>query len=405
MSTLQEALENALDDAPNQAAVQIVTKRCQEKGVKLSARQRELFLERLRAGEDTFRVGEGLTVMLADDDAVAVEECIAAFGDKLPQLTREIGEALSGSILETFRGQWADHSQQLDRERRGFVRRLDARWGQPLSLLRMVLAISQEFGNMTSEEISKRGEDAALRLLVLARLHARACQVCDEIICLLASGFADGAMARWRTLHEISVVALFIREHGETTARRYVDHALIETYKAALTYRRYSDRLGYAPMAEEDFEATRRARDEVAARYESRFIKGDYGWAGAALDIEQPNLANIEESVNMDHLRPYFKLACQNVHAGSKGSIDRLGLPSGSSVLLAGPSNAGLSDPGQNAAISLYRSSVALGLLEPTFDSLVGLRILETLTDDICQAFHAAATQMKEDAQEGMTEG
>src|SRR5665647_3645414 len=100
MSTLQEALESALDDAPNQAAVQIVAERCQENGVKLSARQTELFLEHLRAGGDTFRLGEPLTVTLTGDDAEAVEKCMTAFGDKLPRLIKEIGDSLSGAILE-----------------------------------------------------------------------------------------------------------------------------------------------------------------------------------------------------------------------------------------------------------------------------------------------------------------
>ncbi|WP_224497072.1 DUF5677 domain-containing protein [Bradyrhizobium septentrionale] len=51
---------------------------------------------------------------------------------------------------------------------------------------------------------------AAIRLL-----HARSCQITQEIIWLLSGGFADAAMARWRTLREATAVASLIGEHGE----------------------------------------------------------------------------------------------------------------------------------------------------------------------------------------------
>ncbi|WP_217430933.1 DUF5677 domain-containing protein [Sphingomonas bacterium] len=52
----------------------------------------------------------------------------------------------------------------------------------------------------------------------MLHLHARACQVVFEIITLMENGLADGAMARWRTLHEITVVATILAEHGEELA-------------------------------------------------------------------------------------------------------------------------------------------------------------------------------------------
>src|SRR4051812_37136287 len=41
---------------------------------------------------------------------------------------------------------------------------------------------------------------------VVTRLRARAITVADEAITLLRAGLASGAMARWRTLHELAVV-------------------------------------------------------------------------------------------------------------------------------------------------------------------------------------------------------
>jgi Family of unknown function (DUF5677) len=86
---------------------------------------------------------------------------------------------------------------------------------------------------------------------VLLRLHARACQITEEIICLLESGFADGAMARWRTMHEITAVSSLMNRHGEDLAERYIAHQIVEARGAALQYRQQQERLGQEPMTED----------------------------------------------------------------------------------------------------------------------------------------------------------
>jgi hypothetical protein len=46
-------------------------------------------------------------------------------------------------------------------------------------------------------------------------------EVFDEIICLIENGFPDGAMQRWRTLLEYSIIIIFILEQGEEVAEAY----------------------------------------------------------------------------------------------------------------------------------------------------------------------------------------
>ena len=48
--------------------------------------------------------------------------------------------------------------------------------------------------------------------------------VFDEIICLTENGYTDGAMQRWRTLFEYSVIILFILQQGEGVATAYIDN-------------------------------------------------------------------------------------------------------------------------------------------------------------------------------------
>ena len=71
--------------------------------------------------------------------------------------------------------------------------------------------ISRESGDLFNESFGKNNDQV---FFVLWRLHARSCQITMEILALLKSGFADGAHARWRTLHEIAVTALFIKQQG-----------------------------------------------------------------------------------------------------------------------------------------------------------------------------------------------
>ena len=122
-----------------------------------------------------------------------------------------------------------------------------------------------------------------------------------------------------------------------------------------------------------------------------------YGWAADALAPKQPTLRNIEESVGLDHLRAHYRMASANVHPNPKGVFFKLGLIGETDILLAGPSNAGLADPGHGAAISLMHVSAALGTIQPTADSLVGLQILARLVDEIGKAFLEAHKQLEKD--------
>ena len=57
----------------------------------------------------------------------------------------------------------------------------------------------------------------------------------------------------------------------------------------------------------------------------------------------------------MDHLRPYYRMASDNVHPNAHGAFYRMGMGLDGNdrrVLLAGASNMGLADPGHGTAMS-----------------------------------------------------
>ena len=102
---------------------------------------------------------------------------------------------------------------------------------------------------------------------------------------------------------------------------------------------------------------------------------------------ENPTFKNLEEIAGINHMRAHYRMASHNVHANPKGIYFKLGLIDEGAILLTGPSNFGLADPGQCTSISLLQSTVALCTVEPNLDTLVGIKILEILIKEIGDLF------------------
>ena len=136
-------------------------------------------------------------------------------------------------------------------------------------------------------------------------------------------------------------------------------------------------------------------RDDLCNRFGSSFA-GSYGWAAESLAKDRPNFSDIEQAVGLEHLRPYYRMASHNVHANPKGVSFKLGLRDQDDVLLAGPSNFGLTDPAHSTAISLLQLSVALLNLRPNIDRIITLKIMTTLSEEIGDTFLRIQLEMEE---------
>jgi len=147
--------------------------------------------------------------------------------------------------------------------------------------------------------------------------------------------------------------------------------------------------LGLEPLTEEEFARIKATRDALKAQFGDPYGE-EYGWAAEALGIKKPNFSDIERSAGLAHLRPYYKLASHNVHANPKGAFFKLGLLPGQQMLLAGPSNLGLADPGHGTAISLSQITSALLTMKPNIDRLVICQIMLQLGDEVGDAFISA---------------
>ena len=213
--------------------------------------------------------------------------------------------------------------------RTGFESRLRETWGEALDLFEVFQVICLEAGESFLQRHRAEAEAADDHVFeALTRIHARACLVAGEVLALLRSGYPSGAHARWRTIHELAVVAVFIQEHGSETARRYLLHDAIQAHKAALAYRTHSEALGFEPLTDEEFEPIQERRDALVAEFGTDFADW-YGWAAEALGRPARTFSAIEEAVDMSHMRAHYGMASHAVHPNIHGSLFDLGLVSG----------------------------------------------------------------------------
>jgi Family of unknown function (DUF5677) len=410
MNTLQRAFEKEYKKHlnPEKIGAIVIAKRCRDLRIDLNEAQLASVERQLREpGEGRVSIdisdeqwhGAGFppeaeaerALNVALQDLVPEMERLASkMEQSIPRLLTETTEQLALSTLKTLKRS----ARRMLGDRREFHAAFEANlylvWGRALDALETHIAIALEAGETFNREFrpaAARSSDFVFE--VLTRSHARSCQIASEVVSLLVAGHADGAMARWRSLHEISVVCSFVSKHGNELAERYLLHQCIESCKAAAQYQEYSDRIGYVPFTSEDIACMEQDRAALIKRFGKAYAT-EYGWAAEVLGSKQPRFTDIEKSVGLDHLRPYYRMASHKVHANPKGAFFSLGLNGAENILLAGPSNTGLADPGHLTAISLAQVTTNLLTTKPNLDRLVMANILLKMNDEVGAKFWAA---------------
>jgi hypothetical protein len=318
-------------------------------------------------------------------------------GTALTEIVMNAAKDIGAGVLQNLERRWSGQWRYERRTTAGFRKRLERRWLRPLSILRMMTTISEEMANHAIGQMQSLRLDEEQPNLVAAvtRLHARSCQITLEILTLLESGFADGAMARWRTLHEVVVVMMLIAEGGEELAQRYIDHAAVQAFTEAQVYRDKQSLYGFASISDEEMRTFSDDASDARKRHGPGF-GGQYGWAASYLKNKNPDVHAIESWLEMDYMRPQFGAASQNIHGNAKGTFLRLGLLD-DGMLLGGASNAGLESPGIMCAASLLHANLVLLTLGGDFDCLVTLEVLASLWRRSILAFQDAAESLRED--------
>jgi hypothetical protein len=332
-------------------------------------------------------------------NATAIEMPDNPTDEEIKVLVEQMFIDSEASNYRRLKGQARHLRRQERRTRSRFEKRLMRRWRSAIDLYDLVLIVTRQLGQDLNEAHRPQAvEDQDYVFEALTRIHARSCLIASEIRALMITGHASGALARWRSLHELAVVAYFVKEHGNEVAERYMLHEVIQVAKQSDRYEVHHEALNHEPQDPIGRQEILDARRALITRFGAAYAK-DYGWVGGALS-GIPTFERIEESVGLAHWRPYFGMASQSVHAGFRGMTNDIGQMSSvcsQQVMLAGPSNAGLAEPGQSAVIALANCTIALLSHVPRPESVIGMKVLQRLVEETSEAFMNVQRNLERD--------
>jgi hypothetical protein len=335
-------------------------------------------------------IEKALNDVLGKSDRQLSQEELAELLDKA------VLESLPGagrSLLRNVKKLWPAHKRWQDKVRRRFDRNLQNTWGEGLDRIKMLAAFATELGEMVNQHYRpKAAQDRDAVFEAVTRLHARGCHIAHEILVLLDAGLASGAHARWRALHEVVIVSAFLAKHDQDTAERYLLHDTASAAGAAEEYQRYADQLGEKPISPERMVQIEEDRADLRERYGPCYDR-ENGWAIVALGRTCPTehwskprcrvtIAELEQAVDLQHQRPYYRMASHTVHAGPRGIHWNLEIGDTAEMMIAGPVDHGLADPAGSTAQSLVQLTMTAVMMRPSYMLVSGLRALEVLAQE-----------------------
>jgi len=338
-------------------------------------------------------------IPIFESDTRALSRAVNRFlRDELPKIVHGMATDLEARAPEMIREEEAI--------RRDFEARLRARWGGAFDLLESIVRMAREVGEKAMQTSARMGDrKVANKASALFRLHIRGIQVTSEILALCRAGFADGALARWRSLHEIAVTALFLADKDEEMSRRYLGHATVQNRKEAQNLNEHHRRLGYRKV---DKRLLARLDAQVAAlesKYADEFRKGDYNWIPKSV-LRDRNFHGLERHLRMHHLHPYVRLASNAVHGGSKGFF-LIGVPDRARKRwpVAGSTDYGFADPLQNAGLSLVQLTACLFHLVASVETILSVQVMLKFQARLSETAMGIQQRMEEELQRGRAIG
>lgn len=194
-------------------------------------------------------------------------------------------------------------------------RRISSKLNTTLSLIKAIILKSLEVGAMVHDTIEIDQRDGSATIpngemvkFVLLKIHSRAMEVCGEILNLLEYGYVLGALARWRSLFEYTVIAQVLIDLDDfEVAIMYLKHDTVSYYKSA------KDLLQYAKHKTPDFNEIQEDYERLVEMYGANYVKS-YGWYKPNQRIDFISLA-IEHK--MTTLLGYFRESNMPNHGSS----------------------------------------------------------------------------------------
>lgn len=294
--------------------------------------------------------------------------------EKLPTTIENIAKNTLDEIYNYCVGDDSD----LKNHEKEIYNKISDNYKVGIKLFEGFMELNAQISSMTYGKYFKLFDtfDDHFKLDTLIAIHVRACQVANEILVLIKNGYADGAHARWRTLHELSVTFLYLYDSDYEVIHMYNDYEIFEKYKKAKEYKSCESKLDLEKLEDVEWDELFNRREEIIKKYGKDFSEG-YGWTMNDLPKGRRNFRELEKHVGTEKLRIIYSWANESVHAGVSGIKEKLSLREEESYYFLTSSNdCGFLDPVQYTSYSLCQmSEVLLGMedsmLHKIFDELL----------------------------------
>lgn len=346
-------------------------------------------------------VAAALQELLAKAGAKGLDsDQVDALIDGIPieSMMNDAAEAMYASLIQEV----PSLVESLDDGQRLVEEELSEVWGTADRLYRAFVHAAYELG----AEISRSSTRHPPVVFALLGLHGRAVRVAAEVRHLAMGGFASGATARGRSLHDIAVVCYVLREAPEEIADRYLAYSHMERLADLQNYQEHAAALGRKPFTDEEVEAARTAAAEVVARWGPMMRKGN-GWAAPLFPgAKSISFSQLEKLAGLGHLRPFYRLGSHYVHAGPQASNLNMrteGGPGTPRLITVGPTVfADFGETCHGAMISLEQATAVLcgayvhAESEDAADIMIKASAATRLVHDAGPAYGDAADRARE---------
>lgn len=260
-----------------------------------------------------------------------INEISSSLGHEITSISHAISDAVLATLEEIAKlisvdleKNAAQHASELSQAHITRVESVERLWGPALKRLDLLRHLVSEWDS-EAQNTQQGCYSQPNTALALERLVARVYEVSGEIVVLANHGYADGALARWRTLHEICVVAMFLARQTDRCATMYLWHYKAEELRL-LRADRASGLSSVLDIKRDRYmRELRRECSSLVARFGAAYA-GDYGWAAVALGRARVTFRDLEEHVGLETLRQGYQQANGAVHGGALATLTRISL-------------------------------------------------------------------------------
>ncbi|MEZ5713869.1 MAG: DUF5677 domain-containing protein [Paracoccaceae bacterium] len=400
---IEETVQSLVADLPRKLLAKRIAENAEKQGYEVGPWTETLATRLFDSDWDISKIDHSdlpdIEVSLGKDDLKRIlEEAEEFIANEVPKIVSDLIEKASETLERSLFRRWPQEAAYQRSERFAFQQNLEVRWGKMFDAYRILLTSCREIGHAEQARLARsRAKKDRLKRAALLGCHARSMRVAHEVLVLAESGFADGALARWRTLYETTITMMVLERCGEEISERYF--ASYEVVK--LDELKNELRLSSTQSNElqEALKQQTEIVDELKSVYgEAIAARKGYGWSAPIFsNNNDPTFRDLERFLGAEDLPQTYKVSSYRIHANSAGLLDNLADLVGEGLFLAGSTNAGLDAGCELAAHSAALCTSLLPIGHDSIEAAIQIKVIEALRWRVSKEAKKAAKKLFRD--------